>query len=120
MDAKRLETYLSKILENLASKFPDTPLDPQLGKGTKFAQWAQHSSLHPFLPVWVSLERISRQCTYLDSLVGFAEQEKIKEGDEKEEEEERTDGLAKVRPSYNFVLRNGRASASSPNIQVLF
>ncbi len=101
-----LEEYLAKVLEKMAEQNPEKTAPPNLTKGSGFAQWERYSSVDPFIPIWVSLERIARQVRYLHGIIEFA----------KQDQEGKKYGI--LHPVYNYILKNGRASASSPNIQV--
>jgi hypothetical protein len=41
LDVRKLEQYLVTVLNHITTSNPEQPIDPNLGKGAKFAQWAR-------------------------------------------------------------------------------
>lgn len=56
IDVRKLEQYLASILSHITAAHPDQPIDPNLGKGAKFAQWAQ---VRIFIYTKIILKRLS-------------------------------------------------------------
>jgi DNA polymerase I-like protein with 3'-5' exonuclease and polymerase domains len=66
-------------------------------------EWQEHAHLHPFLATWIRAKELSKLLGMLGPLRG--------------QEDQGQEGLRDVRPRYTAMVRTGRTSCSSPNVQ---
>ncbi len=70
------------------------PMTPKGKISTSAKEWTPHADKHPLIKLWVEREKVSKMCEFFNNLQAGV-----------------------VHPKYNVLLRTGRTSCTSPNIQ---
>ena len=100
MKRKTLENLLlnvrSEIMKkkNLNNKSFPIPLNPRGEVSLSTKKWKIYMKDHPFLEYWISMEKANKYLSFIRNIY-----------------------TPIVHPTYTVLVRNGRTSASSPNIQ---
>ena len=92
-DNAKLLTILESLGQQHEIDVPRTKTG-RIGSSMKF--WSQYAELSPFLLHWVNLEATNKLCQFFAGLVGD-----------------------RIHPTYSVLVRTGRTSCRSPNIQQL-
>lgn len=97
MKQERLEELLLKAADDVYTRSGteiNVPTGPDGTVSLSSKRWAPYASAHPFIKFWVELEAVARLHNFVAGL-----------------------DSATVHPVYTLLVRNGRTSCSSPNIQ---
>ncbi len=92
VNRRALIDTLKTIAERHEIVPPQTAATSQLTTSSRF--WSQHQEVSPFLVMWLRLEELSKLATFFSGLQGD-----------------------RIYPRYTTMVRSGRTSCSSPNIQ---
>jgi DNA adenine methylase len=95
MSKKRLEEQLLRIAEQAEQDIP-IRRTPKGAVSTSAKVWSQYSDVHPFIGHWVKMTELAKLCQFFGNLKDPV-----------------------VHPRYTTLVRTGRTSCSSPNIQQL-
>ena len=95
MSKKRLEEQLLRIADEADQDIP-IRRTPKGAVSTSAKVWQQYADVHPFIAHWVKMTELAKLCQFFGNLQGSV-----------------------IHPRYSTLVRTGRTSCSSPNIQQL-